>query len=106
MASNQKEKPQGFSFCQNSLPSSLVKRGVVAIDVLVIGTFLHFSQALAKALIVDDLALAQKLNGIAHVRIVAKAQNVVVGHARLLLCCYHVFATFCGLQKIEFPLIL
>ncbi len=44
-----------------------------------------------------DLALAQELDGLAHIRVIAQAQDVVVGHARLLLrsqilvqVCHHV----------------
>jgi len=67
--------------------SALIKRGVVAVDVLVIGPLLDLAQAISKALIMDDLALTQEFDGIAHVRVIRQAQNVVVGHARLLLCC-------------------
>ena len=44
------------------------------------------SYAIAKSLIMYDLTLAQELDRIAHVGIVAQPQNVVVGHASLLLC--------------------
>ena len=33
----------------------------------------------------DDLAGAQELNGVVHVRVVAEAQDVVIGQAGLLL---------------------
>lgn len=41
----------------------------------------------AEALEVHDLTRTQELDDIADVRIIGKAENVVVGHARLLLCC-------------------
>ena len=44
------------------------------------------SQGIAKALIVHDLALTQELQGVAHVRVVNQTQEVVIGHARFLLC--------------------
>ena len=50
-----------------------------------IGTLLDTTQAIGEALVVNDLALAQELDGIAHVGVVRQTQNVVVGHARLLL---------------------
>ena len=37
-------------------------------------------------MVVDDLALAEKFDGIADVGIVNEAENVVVCHARLLFC--------------------
>ena len=70
---------------QFRLSSPLVKGGIVAVDILVIGTLLNAAQAIGKALVVDDLALTQKLDGIAHVGVIRQTQNVVVGHARLLL---------------------
>ena len=48
----------------------------------------------AEALIVHDLALAEIFDGIAYVGIIRQTQNVVIGHARLLLWCYLVCAIF------------
>ena len=45
------------------------------------------------------LALTQILDRLTHVGIVYHTQNIVVGHARLLLCYYHVFATKLSLVK-------
>ena len=47
---------------------------------------LRDADRIGEALIVYDLTLAQELDRIAHVGIVAQPQNVVVGHASLLLC--------------------
>jgi hypothetical protein len=41
----------------------------------------------AEPLEVDDFAFAQELDDVVHVRVVAEAENIVVGHAGLLLCC-------------------
>lgn len=44
---------------------------------------LRFTEALE----VHDLTRTQELDDIADVRIIGKAQDIVVRHARLLLCC-------------------
>ena len=60
---------------------------------------LSYSYAVAEALVVNYLALAKEFYRIAYVGIVGQAQNVIIGRARLLLCYYHVFATFWGSQE-------
>ena len=50
---------------------------------------LRFSEALE----VHDLPGPEELDGVADVRIVGKAENVVVGNAGLLLCCAFVRTT-------------
>ena len=60
----------------------------------------------AEALIVHDLALAEIFDGIAYVGIIRQTQNVVIGHARLLLCYYHVFATKLSIAKVRKILVL
>ena len=47
-----------------------------------------------EALEVYDLARTQEFDDITHVRIVGKAQDIVVRHARFLLCCDFVRTTF------------
>ena len=47
-----------------------------------------------EALEVDDLALAKEADRVGDVVVVAEAQDVVVGLARLLLCCNGKSATF------------
>ena len=47
----------------------------------------------AESLVVDDLALAQELQYIAHIPVVDEAQEVVVGYARFLLCCIFISTT-------------
>ena len=60
--------------------------------------FVHFSpgqfQALAKALEVYDLPLAQEFDDIVHIRVVRETQDIVVGLPGLLLCCDLVRTTF------------
>ena len=53
-----------------------------------------------------DLSLSEKLDGVPHVGIVAKAEDVVVGDAGFLLCYYHVFATKSWSVKVRKILIL
>ncbi len=76
-----------------------IKRRIDRIEILAVEMILRDAKGIAKALIMHDLALAQIFDGIAHIRIVAQAKDIVVGHARLLLCYYHVFATFFDFQK-------
>ena len=47
----------------------------------------------AKALEMYNLPLPQELNNIIYIRVIAKAKNVVIGDAGLLLCCNHESAT-------------
>ena len=49
---------------------------------------------ISKALEMHKLALAQELDRLSNVGIVRKAQNVIVGFTRLLLCCNGKSATF------------
>ena len=46
-----------------------------------------------------QLALAKELEGLADVGVVDHAEQIVVRHARFLLCYYHVFATFWTFQE-------
>ena len=48
--------------------------------------FLYHSHCLAKALEVDYLALTKKPYRIVDVGVIGEAEDVVVGHASLLLC--------------------
>lgn len=52
------------------------------------------TQALTEPLEVDHLPLAQELDDVVHVRVVAEAEDVVVGHPGLLLWCDLVRTTF------------
>ena len=72
----------------------LVKAGVAGVEILGIEIILCDPYGIAKALEVNYLPLAKELYDVVYVGIVGKTKNVVVGGASLLLCCYHVFATF------------
>ena len=66
--------------------ASLVKRRVAGVEILAVQMLLRNAEGIAEALIVNDLALTEILDGIAHVGIVGHTQNIVVGDTRLLLC--------------------
>ena len=72
----------------------LVKRGVKGVDILAVEFVHRKAQRIAEALVVNDLALAQELDGIADVGVVDHTKDVVVGHARLLLWCNHIRTNF------------
>ena len=57
------------------------------------------ADSIGETLVMHDLSRAQVLDDVAHVRVITQAKNVVVGHASLLLCYYHVFATKLSLAK-------
>lgn len=59
--------------------------GVIGVIVFAVQVVNGVTERLAEALIVDDFALAQELNDVAHVGVIHEPQNVIVGHARLLL---------------------
>ena len=73
-------RPQG----RPPIPLS-VEAGVDEVDILLVELFLGKPQPLAEALEVHDLARTQELDDVVDVGIVGKAQDVIVGHARLLL---------------------
>ena len=49
----------------------------------------------------DDLALAEVFERFANVGVINKSYKVIVGHASLLLCYYHVFAMKLSLAKVR-----
>lgn len=65
--------------------SAAVKFRVICVKILVVQTVLDAAQAIAEALIVYDFALAQEADRVAHIRIIAESQNVVVSRACFLL---------------------
>ncbi len=69
------------------LSSLLVEARVYVVDIFLVQAVLGKPQSFAETLEVHDLTRTQELDGIADVRIIGKAENIVVGHARLLLCC-------------------
>ncbi len=78
-----------------------IERRIDGVKILAVQVLLRDADSIGEALIVHNLALAQEFDGIAHVGIVTQSQNVVVGHACLLLCQNHVFATFWGVENCE-----
>ena len=76
------------------LSSLLVEARVYVVDIFLVQAVLGEAQAFAETLEVHDLARTQELDDVAHVRIVGKAQDIVVRHARFLLCGDGVRTTF------------
>ena len=75
-------------FFVNSFYSCAVKCGIVCIEIaLVLAGLLCYGDSLAEALIVDYLPLAQETYRIDDIRIIHKAEDIVIGQPRLLLCC-------------------
>lgn len=64
---------------------SLVKRRVKGVEVLGIELIRGDAQALAEALVMDDLPRTQEFDRVADVRVVGKAKDIVIGKARFLL---------------------
>ena len=78
-----------------------VKARIYRIEILRVHAVLRDANGVGKSLIMNDFALAEVFDGIADVGVIHKAENVVVGHASLLLCYYHVFATKLSLAKVR-----
>ena len=72
----------------------LVKSRVGEVDVFRVHFFLAKPQTLAKPLEVHDLPLPKEADDVVYVRVVGKAQNVVIGEAGFLFCCDGVRITF------------
>jgi len=65
-------------------PFCLVERGVKRVEVFGIKPIGRDAQTLAKALVMHNLALTQELDGVAHIGVIRKAQDVVIRYAGLL----------------------
>ena len=61
-----------------------VERRVVCIVVFGVEIFLYVFQRLAESLKMDDFALTQELERVAHIRVVDQTEQVVVAQPRLL----------------------
>ena len=61
-----------------------VERRVHAIHILLIQPFTQQLHCLTKALEMHDLSLAQELDYIVHIWIVAQAQNIIIGYTGFL----------------------
>ena len=74
------------------LPSS-VERRIHGVYIPLVKLIHRKPQPLAEALIVDDLSFAQEADDVVHIRVVAQTEDIVIGDARLLLCCNHIRTT-------------
>ena len=77
-----------------SLAARTVKGGVASVEILGIQVVLGDAEGIGKPLVMHDLTLPQELDGVTDVGIVAEAENVIVGHAGLLLWCNHIRTNF------------
>ena len=66
------------------LSTAGVERGVVRIVVFGVEVLLYVFERLAEPLKMDDFAFAQKLERVAHIRVVDQTEQVVVAQPRLL----------------------
>lgn len=64
-----------------------VEFGVVSVVVACVQIFLYIPQGVAKTLEVDDLALAEELDGVAYIGVIDQAQQIIVSCTRFLLWC-------------------
>ena len=69
-----------------TLFSLLIKGRVKGVEVFAVEIILCNAKRIAEALVVHQLALTQILDRLAHVGIVHHAQDIIIGHACLLLC--------------------
>ena len=74
---------------------SAVERRVHIVHVLLVHPRLGQLDGLPETLEMDDLAFPQEADGVVHIRVVGNAEDIVIRHARLLLCCNCENATFC-----------
>ena len=69
------------------------ERRIESIIVFAVKSVQNMLNAFAEALIMHNFSLPQELYGVAHVGVVAQQKNIVIGNARLLLCCNHIRTT-------------
>ena len=77
-------------------PGALLHRGccldiesrIHKVNILLVQLFPQELHGFAETLEVNDLPFTQEFDHIVNIRIIGKTQNIVVGGACLLLCCY------------------
>ena len=62
-----------------------IDSGIHAVDIALVELPPQQLDGLAKPLEVDDLPLPEEFDDIIHIRVIGKPQDVVIGHASLLL---------------------
>ena len=88
-------KRKGRRSCAQPELCLKIERGIHIIDVFLVQPPAQQLDGLAEALEMHDLTLPQESDGVVHIRIVGNAENVVICHTCLLLCCNCENATFC-----------
>ena len=74
----------------------LIKGRIEGVEVFLVQLILGNAQAFAEALVVDDLALTQELDGLADIGIVDQPQDIVISSACLLFCVHRMCKLFGG----------
>lgn len=70
----------------SSAAAVFVKTRVAGVEILAVELIRCESQAFTEALEVDNFSCAQEFYDIAYIGVIGKAENVIVGLSRLLLC--------------------
>ena len=91
---------------ENVCITAEVEARIEGVEVFAVKIVLRDAYGVAESLRVNYLTLAEILYRLLDIGVVNKTQDIVVGHASLLLCYYHVFATFLDFQKMLKALIL
>ena len=63
---------------------SLIKRGIEGVEILCVQAVGGQAKRFTEALVMHDLSLPQEFDRVAHVRVVAHPEDVVVGRAGFL----------------------
>lgn len=73
----------------NYLALLFIKARICRIVIFTVKSICYKPQALAEALIMNNLTLPQKFYRLNNIRIVNKPQNIIIGYSCFLLCCKH-----------------
>ena len=66
------------------LSAVFVKVRIAGVEITAVELILRYAESFAETLVVDDFALSQEADRIAYIRVVGKAEDIVVGGACLL----------------------
>ena len=59
---------------------------IKSIEILGVQVILGHTQGIRKSLIMHDLTCSEEFDGILYVGVIHKTEDIVIGHAGLLLC--------------------
>ncbi len=75
--------------------AGMVKGRITSVEVFTVKPLLRNLQRFTESLIVDNFSFAEVANGVDDVRVINKAENIIVGDTRLLLGCELIRRTRC-----------